>query len=81
MLAFHHSTHDSAHQVSNLDQPLDMPQVMPQLLTHLGIDDAREDAPDFATLAVYSCSKSCSALDSDASAYLEEFVWVQPPLK
>ena len=54
---------------------------MPQLLTHLGIDDAREDAPDFATLAVYSCSKSCSASNSNASAYIEEFVWVQPPLK
>ena len=81
VLAFHHSTQTSAHQVSKPDNHPDTPQVMPQLLTHLGLDDAREDAPDFAMLAVYSCSQSCSAPDATASAYLEEYVWVQPPLK
>ncbi|KFM23208.1 Programmed cell death protein 2 [Auxenochlorella protothecoides] len=56
-------------------------RIMPQLLTHLGIDDAREDALDWAMLAVYCCSASCTPGENLASAYLDEFVWVQPPLR
>ena len=80
-MCLHSTRQRSAHQASKPDDHPNTPQVMPQLLTHLGIDDAREDAPDFAMLAVYSCSQSCSAPDATASAYLEEYVWVQPPLK
>ncbi|KAJ9510315.1 hypothetical protein QJQ45_015769 [Haematococcus lacustris] len=56
-------------------------QVLPQLLNHLGQDDLDEDALDWGTLAVYSCSASCSteALQAQTgSAYAEEFVWAQP---
>ncbi|KAJ9508525.1 hypothetical protein QJQ45_012060 [Haematococcus lacustris] len=56
-------------------------QVLPQLLNHLGQDDLDEDALDWGTLAVYSCSASCSteALEAQTgSAYAEEFVWAQP---
>jgi pre-rRNA-processing protein TSR4 len=70
-------------------------QVMPQLLNHLGVDAADPKAPDWGTIAVYSCSKSCGGGSSNAdggggaddggeveerSNYVEEFVWVQPPV-
>jgi pre-rRNA-processing protein TSR4 len=64
-------------------------QVMPQLLNHLGVDVADPKAPDWGTIAVYSCSESCSggaeelpaeAAESSKSSYIEEFVWVQPPV-
>jgi len=70
-------------------------QVMPQLLNHLGVDVADPKAPDWGTIAVYSCSKSCgggsdgviggnknneASLESSESSYIEEFVWVQPPV-
>ncbi len=57
-------------------------QVMPQMLSELGVDDMDAAAPDWSTIAVYSCSASCSAPDPslhDGSAYMEELVWVQPP--
>ncbi|KAK9837820.1 hypothetical protein WJX74_005778 [Apatococcus lobatus] len=57
-------------------------QVMPQLLSELDIDDMDSAAPDWSTIAIYSCSASCTVPDiseHDGSAYLEEFVWVQPP--
>jgi pre-rRNA-processing protein TSR4 len=66
-------------------------QVMPQLLNHLEADAADPDAPDWGALAVYSCSASCCGggggggggggiepEGQDGSAYLEEYVWVQP---
>ena len=37
-------------------------QVMPQCINHLGVDSADDDAPDWATIAVYTCSKSCAPL-------------------
>ena len=38
-------------------------QVMPQAITFLGVDSALEDAPDWGTIAVYTCSASCSPLE------------------
>lgn len=55
-------------------------QVMPQLLNHLGLDHSAGDAPDWAAIAVYSCSRSCAAAEAAPSAYVEEYAWVQPPL-
>ena len=57
-------------------------QVMPQLLSELGVDDMDSAAPDWSTIAVYSCSASCTLPDiakHDGSAYMEELVWLQPP--
>ena len=66
-------------------------QVMPQLLNHLGVDAADPKAPDWGTIAVYSCAASCSGgggggeeevekTNSDNNInYFEEWVWVQPP--
>ena len=39
-----------------LNQP---PQVMPQLLSYLGVDEDDPSAPDWGTIAVYSCAASC----------------------
>lgn len=61
-------------------------QVMPQLIVHLGVPADDPSAPDWGTIAVYSCSASCSsgvtpgASPPEESAYLEEFVWVQGPV-
>jgi pre-rRNA-processing protein TSR4 len=59
---------------------------MPQLLSYLGVDEDDPSAPDWGTIAVYSCAASCAPApgeggqdDGDGSAYAEEFVWVQPP--
>ncbi|KAL4421136.1 hypothetical protein ABPG77_001531 [Micractinium sp. CCAP 211/92] len=58
-------------------------QVMPQMIVHLGVPADDPAAPDWGTIAVYSCSASCDssvqpgASSADESAYLEEFVWVQ----
>lgn len=58
---------------------------MPQLLSYLGVDEDDPSAPDWGTIAVFSCAASCAAAgeeggDGDgSSAYAEEFVWVQPP--
>lgn len=54
-------------------------QVMPQLLSYLDGNDEDPDALDWATIAVYTCSKSCSVAAGD-DAYAEEHVWVQPPI-
>ena len=35
-------------------------QVMPQAINYLGIDSWEVESPDFATIAVYTCSKSCA---------------------
>jgi pre-rRNA-processing protein TSR4 len=51
-------------------------QVLPQLIHYLGVDAEDPSSPDWGTLAVYTCSASCSAA-SDAEPYVEEFVWVQ----
>eukprot|EP00879_Flechtneria_rotunda_P010047 GHRR01010505.1.p1 GENE.GHRR01010505.1~~GHRR01010505.1.p1 ORF type:complete len:358 (+),score=92.76 GHRR01010505.1:201-1274(+) len=57
-------------------------QVMPQLLSFMELDTEDPQAPDWGTIAVYSCPASCSAPSLDGpsghSAYIEEFVWVQP---
>ncbi len=56
-------------------------QVMPQLLNHLALDASDPEAPDWGAVAVYSCAASCAAADADVaggSAYVEEYVWVQP---
>lgn len=57
-------------------------QVMPQLLSCMDLDVEDPQAPDWGTLVVYSCPSSCSARPVESpeghSAYIEEFVWVQP---
>lgn len=56
-------------------------QVLPQMLTHLDINSEDPTAPDFDCVAVYSCSASCSLealVSTHDTAYVEEFVWVQP---
>jgi len=51
-------------------------QVVPQILNFLNLDDpTSEEALDFGTIVIYTCSKSCSNVDA---VYLEEFAWVQP---
>lgn len=56
-------------------------QVMPQLINYLGADPLDATAPDWGMIAVYTCSESCGSgfvpVQSDDSAYSEEFVWVQ----
>jgi pre-rRNA-processing protein TSR4 len=47
-------------------------QILPQVLNILGVDPADDDALDFGTIVVYSCSKSCSG-----EGYMREFSWVQ----
>jgi pre-rRNA-processing protein TSR4 len=37
-------------------------QVMPQAITYLGVDSADDDAPDWATIAVFTCSASCATM-------------------
>lgn len=64
-------------------------QIMPQLLNHLGIDAEDESGPDFGTIAVYSCPNSCgvqggggsSSPSVPESAYIDEWVWVEPPIR
>lgn len=46
---------------------------MPQILNHLGQDAEDPAALDFGTVAVYSCSESCTP----PNAYSEEKVYVQ----
>ena len=41
-------------------------QVMPQLLNHLGVDPSDPKSPDWGTIAVYSCAKSCGGGDGGA---------------
>lgn len=63
-------------------------QIMPQLLNHLDIDASNPEAPDWGTIAVYSCAMSCGEGAWDGTAaegfgvdpYVEEWVWVQSPL-
>jgi pre-rRNA-processing protein TSR4 len=55
---------------------------MPQLLAYLGVDEDDPSAPDWGTIAVFSCAASCAPAPGqggDGSAYAEEFCWVQPP--
>ena len=51
---------------------------MPQLLNELGIDASDEAAPDWGTIAVYTCSASCTP--PPGSAYAQEFAFVQPAI-
>lgn len=54
-----------------------------QLIVHLGVPADDPSAPDWGTIAVYSCAASCASgvtagtTSADESAYMEEFVWVQ----
>lgn len=65
---------------------------MPQLLNYLEQDPSDPASPDWGTIAVYTCSRSCSSSSGDSSgggggggaagaepqsAYMEEFVCVQ----
>jgi pre-rRNA-processing protein TSR4 len=74
----------------NIPSPADIPpcpccgasrkfefQVLPQMLNHLDLDDTDPKCIDWATLAVYTCSKSCEPQSREETSYLEEFVWVQ----
>jgi hypothetical protein len=59
-------------------------QVLPQLLSALGVDatlsspDSSGAALDFGTIAVYTCTASCSAGGAGGAPYTEEWAWVQP---
>ena len=53
--------------------PLSCAQILPQLLSHLHLDIADAQSVDWATLVVYTCSKSCTTQDG----YQAEFVWKQ----
>uniref|UniRef100_A0A915JVC9 Programmed cell death protein 2 C-terminal domain-containing protein n=1 Tax=Romanomermis culicivorax TaxID=13658 RepID=A0A915JVC9_ROMCU len=48
-------------------------QVMPHLLHYLNVDDVGKSL-DWATVAVYTCSESCSI---ENLGYSTEFVWKQ----
>eukprot|EP00798_Chlamydomonas_sp_ICE-L_P016411 gene16409-22620_t len=59
-------------------------QVLPQLLNYLDVDAEDPMALDWGSIAVYSCVDSCAtpacSTSEPGSAYMEEFVWVQPSL-
>lgn len=48
-------------------------QVMSQILLYLSLDSV-EESPDWGTLLIYTCSKSCEA---GTDAYIQEFLWKQ----
>ncbi len=48
---------------------------MPQLLNELDTDASDAAAPDWGTIAVYTCSASCTP---PGTAYAQEFAFVQP---
>jgi len=54
-------------------------QLMPQLLHYMGVEARDPDLLDWATVAVYTCERSCGGEGS--GGYVEEFAWVQlhPP--
>lgn len=53
-------------------------QILPQLLHYLDVDPEDPQSPDWASIAIYSCPKSCAVSPQAAqSAYVEEFAWVQ----
>ena len=43
-------------------------QVMPQAIHYLGVDSLEKEAPDWATIAVYTCAASCAPTPDLASA-------------
>jgi pre-rRNA-processing protein TSR4 len=51
-------------------------QVLPQVLYYMQVDSSDPETLDWGTIAVYTCSKSCSG---GTDAYREECVWVQIP--
>lgn len=53
-------------------------QVLPQLLYFLKVGDG-DDALDFSTIAVYTCSESCALRGTGGGneGYAEEIAWVQ----
>ena len=64
-------------------------QILPQLLAQFPADRlAASDCPDFGTVAVYTCARSCSCISPAALSgssrplahYAEEWAWVQPTL-
>ncbi len=67
-------------------------QVMPQLLHYLKVDamaslpckpgdSYRLAAMDWGTLAVYTCTNSCSGGAGEGGGYVEEFLWRQKPME
>ena len=58
-------------------------QLMPQLLHFLDADagtsssNKHDKGMDFDTLAVYTCTSCCEPPKEDATAYAEQFVWLQ----
>lgn len=52
-------------------------QIMPQLLNNLNVDPSDSNAPDWGTIAIYSCAASCAV---SSRSYVKEYVWVQPPV-
>jgi len=48
-------------------------QIMSQILIYLSLDSVA-DSPDWGTLLVYTCSKSCAA---GTGAYVQEYLWKQ----
>ncbi|XP_076817099.1 programmed cell death protein 2-like isoform X1 [Clavelina lepadiformis] len=54
-------------------------QIMPYLLSHLNVDTTVEDETiDWGTIAIYTCSKSCSPdVSNDKLSYIPEFAWKQ----
>ena len=54
-------------------------QVMPQLLHFLKVEDRNrkpQEALDFGTIAVYTCTASCG----QGGGYVPEYAWVQPAM-
>lgn len=54
-------------------------QVLPQLLSSLELPDelGSDDALDWGTIAVFSCSRSCGAPPGASCAYAAEYCWHQ----
>ena len=54
-------------------------QIMPQIIHHLGQDPEDPESLDFSTIAIYTCSQSCttSTEGEQHHPYVEEFAWVQ----
>jgi pre-rRNA-processing protein TSR4 len=52
-------------------------QLMPQLLHYLHVEARDPDPLDWATVAVYTCARSCGGGGGGGGGYVEEFAWVQ----
>lgn len=54
-------------------------QIMPQLLSYLNLDNVANDALDYGTILVYSCSRNCQPKKEDGKAvgYMFELPYIQ----